>query len=135
MNQTERKPSPIRTEGTDVFFDGLNRGQLMIQFCRNCEQYNISGHHFCPCCFAQTQWRPSEGLGKVVSYSIVHLCTHTGFKSELPFAVAEVALREGPSLSLRVIGEDANNIRIGQELKVEILDDGRNEATPVWTTL
>ncbi len=135
MNQTESKPSPIRTEGTDAFFDGAKRGQLMVQFCSSCERYNICGHHFCPWCFSPTEWRPSVGLGKVRTFSIVRLSTHPGFKSELPYAVAEVELQEGPSLSLRVIGEDATSIRIGQTLKIEFLDDGRDEVTPVWSTV
>ncbi len=135
MSQTESKPSPIRTEGTAAFFEGAKSGQLMIQFCSSCEGYNIYGHHFCPYCFSPTEWRPSVGLGKVRSFSIVHLCSHSGFKNELPYAVAEVELQEGPSLSLRVIGKDAIDIRIGQTLRVEFPDDGRNEMTPVWSTL
>ncbi len=135
MSQIESKPSAIRTEGTAAFFDGAKRGQLMIQYCSNCGRYNVCGHHYCPCCFSPTEWRPSAGLGKVRSFSIVHLSTQPGFKSELPYAVAQVELQEGPSLSLRVIGKDATNILFGQKLRIEFLDDGRNEVTPVWSTL
>jgi uncharacterized OB-fold protein len=135
MSQTASKPSPIRTPGTNAFFDGAKRGQLMIQHCRSCERYNIYGHYYCPYCLSQSEWRPSVGVGKVSSFVIVRHCTHPGFKDELPYAVAEVQLEEGPSLSLRVVGKDAIDIRIDQMLKIDFLGAGNSEVTPVWATI
>jgi len=134
MSQTASKPVPIRTQGTEAFFDGAKRGQLMIQYCPACERYNLCGHYYCPYCLSPSEWRPSDGVGSVSSFVIVRHCTHPGFRDELPYAVAEVKLEEGPSLSLRVVGKDAIDIRIDQMLKIDFLDTGQSEITPVWTT-
>lgn len=129
------RPCPIRTPDTADFFDGARKGKLMVQSCKNCGHQYLSGCRYCPRCLGHFEWRPGSGLGRVRSFSVIHHSAHEGFKTELPYTVAEVELQEGPSLRLRVIGQNVSDIRIGQKLKIGFLDDGCDEVTPVWTTL
>jgi uncharacterized protein len=131
MKPKESRPLPIRTTGTSAFFDGAKNGTLMLQHCQSCRRINLSGHLYCPVCLAATEWRPSEGLGQIASFSIVRESSHAGFKRFLPYAVAEVTLSEGPTLKLRVVGGDPEKLYIGQQVKVDFLDDELGESTPV----
>ena len=132
MKQSEIRPLLIRTAGTTTFFDGAKRGELMLQHCQKCGQYNLSGYHFCPVCLSTIEWCHSDGSGQINSFSIVYESSHPGFKELLPYAVAEVTLSEGPILSLRVAGAEPGEVTTGQQVKVEFLDDERGESVPVW---
>ena len=135
MAQHEPRPVPIRTAGTSTFFDKAKCGELMLQRCKKCHEFNLSGHHYCPVCLSATEWRPSQGLGRINSFSIVRESSHAGFSDFLPYAVAEVTLSEGPVLNLRVVGCKPEDIFVGQRVKVDFLHDEPGESTPVWRVL
>ncbi len=132
MKEIEVRPTPIRTAGTATFFDRAKMGELMLQHCQNCQKFNLCGHHYCPACLSANSWKHSEGLGQIVSFSIVRESSHAGFKELRPYAVAEVSLSEGPMLKLRVIGSTPDKIFIGQQARMDFLHDEHGEATPVW---
>jgi uncharacterized OB-fold protein len=134
MPRDEKRPTPIRTDGTADFFDAAKRGEFMLQHCGNCDQFSFTGYRYCPNCYAKTEWRHSDGIATVKSFAVVTESSHDGFKKLLPYAVATAVLGEGPTLSLRYDGE-AGNIAIGQNVKVAFQDNGPDEATPVWVAL
>lgn len=132
MAKEEKRPIPIRTDGTAGFFEAAKHGKFSLQYCGKCDQFSFTGYKYCPNCYATTEWRSSEGIATVKSFAIVTESGHGGFKPLLPYAVATAVLSEGPTLSLRYDGEAAN-IRIGQQVKVAFDDNGPDdEATPVW---
>ena len=135
MKKREVRPVPIRTEGTSAFFDSAKRGELILQHCRECNRFNLTGYLFCPYCLSATEWCHSEGLGRISSFSIVAESSHPGFKDLLPYAVAEVTLSEGPKLNLRIVGAKPENIFIGQQVNMDFLDEGGRESTPVWRVI
>lgn len=129
------RPTPIRTAGTSIFFDGAKSGKLMLQHCLKCHQFNLSGYQFCPNCFNPTEWITSEGLGRISTFSIVTETSHLGFEELLPYVVAEVTLHEGPTLSLRVVGCNPESVAIGQQVQMGFLNEGASEATPIWNVI
>ena len=135
MTRHEPKPLPIRTAETSTFFDKAKCGELMLQHCNNCNEFNLSGYRYCPSCFFATEWQPSEGLGRISSFAIVRESSHAGFRNFVPYAVAEVTLSEGPILNLRVVGCEPEDVFIGQRVKVDFVDDESGESTPVWRVL
>jgi len=131
MASDEKRPTPIRTDGTADFFEAAKHGEFMLQHCGKCDQFSFTGYKYCPNCYATTEWRHSEGIAIVKSFAIVTESGHIGFRSLLPYAVAKAVLDDGPTLSLRYDG-DVGNIAIGQKVKVAFADSESNEATPVW---
>jgi uncharacterized protein len=135
MIQSETRPTPIRTAGTSIFFDGAKSGKLMLQRCLECHQFNLTGYQFCSYCLNSTEWIASEGLGRINSFSIVTETSHPGFKELLPYVVAEVTLHEGPNLGLRLVVSNPESISIGQQVQMSFLNEGASEATPIWNVI
>jgi len=134
MASDEKRPSPIRTDGTAGFFEAAKHGEFSLQYCGQCEQFSFTGYKYCPHCYATTDWRPSEGIATVKSFAIVPESSLGGFKELLPYAVVNAVLSEGPILSLRYDGEAAD-VAIGQKVKIAFDDSGSDETTPVWAPL
>lgn len=134
MASDEKRPSPIRTDGTAGFFEAAKHGEFSLQHCGKCDQFSFTGYKYCPNCYATTEWRPSKGIATVKSFAIVPESSLGGFKELLPYAVVNAVLKEGPILSLRYDGEAAN-VAIGQKVKIAFDDSGSDEATPVWVPL
>jgi uncharacterized OB-fold protein len=132
MPNDESKPVPISTHGTATFFKRAKRGELALQYCMKCNKWNLSGYKYCPFCLSLTEWRQSKGLGRISSFAIVRETSHIGFKSLLPYVIADVKLTEGPELKLRVKGCDPNKIFIGQKVRIDFVHSDSNETTPVW---
>lgn len=131
MASDEKRPTPIRTDGTADFFDAAKRGDFMLQHCGSCEQFSFTGYKYCPACYSTTEWRRSDGIATVKSFAIVTQSSLDGFRKLLPYAVAAAVLDDGPTLSLRYVG-DFEKIAIGKKVKIAFDDGDTDEATPVW---
>ena len=131
MANDEKRPTPIRTDGTADFFDAAKRGEFMLQHCGNCDQFSFTGYKYCPNCYSKTEWRHSDGTATIKSLAIVTESSLGGFRNLLPYAVAAAVLDDGPTISLRYEGE-VEKISIGQKVKIAFEDGNTAEATPVW---
>jgi hypothetical protein len=99
-----KKPLPIPNDDTQVLFDGLREGRLMIQRCKNCGEYRFVARQRCDLCgSAESEWKAAAGRGKVISYAYVHQKYHPGFADELPYNIATVELEEGPRLTTNLV--------------------------------
>lgn len=131
MANDEKRPTPIRTDGTADFFVAAKRGEFVLQHCSKCDQFSFSGYKYCPSCYATTEWRHSDGTATVKSFAIVTESSLGGFRKLLPYAVAAAVLDDGPILSLRYDGE-VGDISIGQKVRIAFDGSDADEATPVW---
>jgi len=131
MANDEKRPTPIRSDGTAEFFDAAKHGEFMLQHCESCDQFSFTGYKYCPSCYATTEWRRSDGSATVKSFAIVTASSLGGFKKLLPYAVAAAVLDDGPTLSLRYDGE-VGEISIGQKVRIAFDGSDADEATPVW---
>ncbi|MEQ3679916.1 Zn-ribbon domain-containing OB-fold protein [Pseudophaeobacter sp.] len=87
---------PKPTPETQHFWDGAARGELCLQRCADCEQTYFPPRPFCPECGSRdVAVFPASGRGTLYSYIINHIGA-PGMPP--PYAVAIVALEEGPRL-------------------------------------
>ena len=113
------KPVPVPNEDSKPFWDAANRGELMLQQCRDCGASRFPPAPICPeCSCLDAQWRAVSGRGKVWSFVVFHRAYHPGFKDELPYAVACIELVEGPRLLSNVTGIAPQELRC--ETPVEV---------------
>ena len=118
------RPRPAITHDIAFFFDGVGRGELLIQHCSSCGTLRHPPRPACPEC-RSFEWDTvtSSGRGTVYSYVVVHHPQVPGFDYPLPIAVVE--LEEGTRLVADLIGVAPEDVRVGMPVTVEMvaLDD------------
>src|SRR5262244_2815129 len=97
-----RRARPQPTPETQHFWDGTRAGELRLQRCDNCQKAYFPPRPFCPACAgrAVSVFRAS-GKGVLYSY-VIHHRPVPGFTP--PYAIAVVALDEGPRLMTNIVG-------------------------------
>ena len=117
-------PKPLLDGDSEPFWKGLQKKELLIQRCENCNKHIFYPRSICPNCFSEhISWVKSKGRGSIYSYTVVHR-TFGPFEDQAPFVVAIVELDEGVRMLTRISG-DRKQISIGKpvEITYEKIDD------------
>lgn len=115
------RPLPKFDEAdTAEFWAATKECEFRYQQCENCQKIIFYPRRVCTgCTNSQLAWKVSKGLGRVYTFSIVRLSYHPFFKQQLPYVVAWIDLDEGPRILSNVVGCDADDVKIGAEVKLE----------------
>jgi uncharacterized protein len=112
-------PSPLGAP----YWQGANRGELLIQRCDGC------GHVFhpplpvCPACGSSAwSWQPASGRGKVFSYTVVLQAAHPDFADRVPYVAALVELEEGPRMVADILEIAPEDVRVDMPVRVEFVE-------------
>jgi uncharacterized protein len=113
MNMAERKiPAPVPNPETQAFWDAAAKGQLLIKKCLACGELHYYPRSNCPFCFSdRTEWLAASGKGTIYSYSVMR-------RAPVPYAIAYVALAEGPVMLTNIVDCEFDKIAIGQAVKL-----------------
>ncbi|MGD9895376.1 MAG: Zn-ribbon domain-containing OB-fold protein [Dehalococcoidia bacterium] len=129
-----RKPIPQPDDPSRPFFDGAQRGELMIQRCTACEASLAPGSRACTECLHEAlAWVPASGRATLFTYAVMHQKYHPGFYDDLPYNIAVVELDEGPRLNTNIIGIANEELRVGMPLQVTFEDVGEGVRLPKFT--
>jgi uncharacterized OB-fold protein len=111
------RPRPGVGRDNAFFWQGVQRGELLIQRCADCGRLRHPPSITCPLCrsFAADAVQAS-GRGTVYSYCMPHEPRLPGL--ELGYIVALVELEEGTRLVSNLVGVDAAEVRIGMAVEV-----------------
>lgn len=102
---------------TAPFWAAAERGELLVQECAACGHRQFTPRRLClACSSADVGWLICSGRGTVHSVTVSHLEVLPGLPP--PYAVAIVALDEGPHLLARLTGDGALDARIGDPVAV-----------------
>ncbi|WP_404301170.1 Zn-ribbon domain-containing OB-fold protein [Alicycliphilus denitrificans] len=119
MSEAPARPLPQPTDLTRPYWQAAAQGELHMQHCGACGQWQFYPRPFCIHCEAETlQWRAVSGLGRIYTYTINHRAPNAFMKLRLPYVVAIVELDEGPRLMANIQGEGALDAAIGRRVKV-----------------
>ena len=100
MSTTDRVV-PTPTPETRHYWEGAQAGELRLQRCNACGHAYFPPRPFCPECGSRdVKVETASGRGTLYSYIINHLGA-PGMKP--PFAVAVVALEEGPRMMANIL--------------------------------
>jgi uncharacterized OB-fold protein/acyl dehydratase len=106
------------------WWEGLDRGEILIQRCAACQELRHPPRPMCPQC-RSSDWGfvASTGIGTVYSYVVIHYPEVPGY--EYPLVIAVVDLEEGTRLVANVAGCDWQSVEIGMPVQgfVEAVDD------------
>ena len=123
----ERKISaPIPNPETVPFWEAAAKGQLLLRKCKSCGEVHYYPRSLCPFCFSETDWLPASGKGMIYSYSVMR-------RAPEPYAIAYVALEEGPKMLTNIVGCSLDAIRIGQAVKVIFTPSDGGPPVPMFT--
>ena len=126
---THAKPIPRVTPELAPFFAAAKRGELVVQRCAGCGLLRFPPRELCSRCWSRdATWVPVSGRGEVFSFYWMHQIYHPGFATEVPYAVATIALEEGPHVLSNVVGTSREELRVGLPVEV-VFEDASDEVT------
>jgi uncharacterized OB-fold protein len=129
-----RKPIPQPDDPSRPFFDGAQRGELMIQHCTTCDAYLAPGSRACTECLSEAlAWVVASGKATLFTFAIMHQRYHPAFFDDLPYNLAVVELEEGPRLNTNVVGIANAELQVGLPLMVTFEEAGDGVVLPKFT--
>jgi uncharacterized protein len=121
---------PAMSADTSFFWEGCERGELLIQRCMSCKQLRHPPGPGCPSC-GSLDWDTvaSSGRGTIHSYAVHHYPPIPGF--EPPNLVGLVDVEEGVRILANVTDIEPDAIEIGMPVEVWFKDAG-DVTLPQW---
>src|SRR5262245_47044041 len=107
-----RRPRPAISDDTRFFWEGVGRGELLIQRCAACRALRHPPRPMCPAC-RSVEWDAvrASGRGRVHSYVVPHHPRLPAFPDR--YVVALVDLDEGTRLVTNLVDVAPEDVRIG----------------------
>ncbi|WP_258000265.1 Zn-ribbon domain-containing OB-fold protein [Bacillus sp. Marseille-P3661] len=112
-------PGPTITPVTQPFWDGITRGEFLVQECGDCEKSVFYPRTHCPHCWSnRLEWKSASGKARLKTWSVVQRPGHPGWQAVTPYVLGIVELEEGPSMMTQLLVESPNQLKIGDHLQV-----------------
>lgn len=118
-------PEITRNAVTEPFWRALAEGRLDMQRCTGCGATWLPARAQCPSCLDPgTEWVPSAGRGRVLSWVVYHKAYAPHLAERLPYNVTLVELDEGPRILTNIVDSpDGSALRVGSEVVLAIEED------------
>ena len=114
-----KKPLPQIVGETRPFWDACRRGELWIQWCEVCKEYQFYPRGICAACFSPgIKWVKAKGTGTVWTFTVTRQNRTPGFAEEVPYVLALVELEEGVKLFTNIVECDPKEVHIGMPVEV-----------------
>lgn len=129
MANTQR-PLPEPTPETRHFWDGTKCRELRLQRCDDCAHAYFPPRPFCPACGSRSVTVfAASGKGTLYSYIINERARpNSGF--EAPYAIAVVALAEGPRMMTNIVDAPQTPEALVLDMPLEVVyEDLTDEIT------
>jgi uncharacterized OB-fold protein len=128
MQSQDRKiQSPQPTPETKAFWNAAADGKLMIGKCNACGKLHYYPRAICPFCFSdRAALQQASGDGTIYTYSVMR-------RAPVPYAIAYVTLREGPTMMTNIVDCDLDGISIGQQVRLVFKPSDGGPPVPMFT--
>ena len=135
MNFVEGMRLPQQDELSAPFWQGCRDGVLRLQQCQACGHWQFYPRPLCTNCGSvdALEWRASGGVGRLASYSEVHLPVSPAYTDAVPYIVALVELDEGPRLMTNMLDCVAQELTVGQRVRVVFRERTPDITLPFFT--
>ncbi len=119
MTTAWNKPLPTVAGETKAFWDSCRRGQLVIQYCEGCDEYQWYPRGICADCWGESvRWVQSSGRGTVWTYTVTYQNRTPGFAEMVPYVLALVELEEGVRMFTNIVECNPRDVYIGMPVEV-----------------
>ena len=114
-----KKPLPTIAGETRTYWDCCRQGQLMIQRCDRCHEYQFYPRGICANCWSNDiKWVKASGKGTVWTFTVTYQNRTPGFDEEVPYVLALVELEEGVRMFTNIIQCNPRDVHIGMPVEV-----------------
>jgi len=115
MSRAIPKPTKI----SEPFWAACRAHALHLQQCSACGHYLYFPVYMCPHCAGMAlEWKPVSGRGHIYSHSTITDPVSAAFPADGPVVVALIELEEGPVMMSNIVGDTADQARIGDPVRV-----------------
>ncbi len=133
MSDSFTKPVPHPGPDTQPFWDGLARGEYLIQRCKDCGKLRHYPRPVCDGCWSMAhEWVAASGSGTVHSWTVCHHPFHMGFKAQSPYILLTVDLAEGVRAQGQLRGLPAEALRLGLPVALGYEREGEGPVLPIF---
>ena len=131
------KPRPIADARSEGFWSSAARHELSIQQCANCLRLTHPPVIICPACLSTTagfSFVPVSGRGRLRTWTIMRDAFLPGFKSDVPWIIAEIELDDAPGVRLvaRMSESAETPLSIGDSIHTFFSDLGPGTSLPIF---
>ena len=127
------RPIPVPDPATAPYWQGARDGRLRLPRCTDCGKAHFYPRAICPHCrSASLEWVDATGSGSIYSYTVVQRAPSPAFAADVPYAVAIVALDEGPHMMTNIVDAAPDTIRIGMKVRARFLALDDHTSLPVF---
>jgi uncharacterized OB-fold protein/acyl dehydratase len=126
-----RRLRPTINEDNAFFWEGVERGELLLQRCESCGALRHPPRPMCPHC-QSLDWEATRacGRGTIYSYAVTHYPEFPPF--EYPFATAIVELEEGARIVSNLVDADLDKLSVGMPVEVVFREVEEGLALPLF---
>ena len=105
---------------SEPYWAALRDGKLLLKLCANCGRHHSYPRPFCPHCWSDdVSWVEASGGAALYTHSTVYRNDLPPFGPQVPYIAAVVDLDEGPRMMTRIVGCEADQLKIGMRLRVQ----------------
>ena len=122
---------PASTETAAPYWEACKRGELQLQCCDDCGQYQFYPRVICSHCGSdKVSWKSASGKGRIRSFTIVRRGISKAY--EAPYVVALVELAEGPTMMTNIVACEPEQVRVGAAVTVDFEAWSEEVTMPVF---
>jgi uncharacterized OB-fold protein len=120
-------PAPDIYPEIEPYFAAAAEGRLLLKACVDCDKPFHYPRAHCPFCLgANTEWRAASGRGEIYAFTVLR-------RAPVPYAVASVALAEGPHMLTNIVDCDFEALRSGLPVRVVFTPTEGGPPVPMFT--
>ena len=121
-----KKPLPLITPLSKVFYDGCREHKLLYQQCSDCGEIVFFPRHLCSNCMGRNlAWKESTGRGRIHTFTVTYAYAPMEFADSTPYALAIIKLDEGFRMMSNIV--ECNLDQLACEMPVEVVFDAVTE--------
>ena len=130
---TWNKPLPTVSGETRPFWDACRRGQLLIQKCDRCGEFQFYPRGICANCWSEDiRWVTASGKGTVWTYTVTYQNRTPGFAEDVPYVLALVELEEGVRMFTNIVECPPRDVSIGMPVEVTFVQANNQISVPYF---
>lgn len=116
-------PLPVVDDVDAEFWVAARDHEFRMQRCSDCDYLWWAPGAVCPKCWSRAyEWVELSGRGRVNSWVVFHQRYLDAFADDIPYAVAEVELAEGPRYLAPIVDCEPDDVHSGMPVVVAFRD-------------
>jgi uncharacterized protein len=123
---------PAPDNASRHYWQSAADGQLVVQRCTTCGEFQFYPRALCVACAGETEWVDASGRGTLYTYTIIRQNRSPAFAALSPYAVGIVELEEGVRMMSNIVDCDVERLTVGMALEVVLVKAADDVGLPFW---